>query len=294
MKVTEFAASQIPSSEEKRAELYSEKLDDYELPEFSKEVPVSSKKSAKDGNTSFEYEWNKTDSPSIKIKKIDFLSQETGLEDLYRVAARDGADSISFKHNSITYILRRTTREIAHALYATYRHVKGALEGITGYLRTVAGNYYIISKAPHGSWAFDRRIAKGEINYVDVDSLEEKSKSRLVEMICEKISELHSSNTILGRFTLNNILICGDDIVLSDLRKVRDSRKKSFVVEEFKSIMQYLFALGVAGRDDVYSSIAYYSAKNEESCNEWYTEKTGKKASDQFDIAASIEEEIYS
>jgi hypothetical protein len=292
MKITEYTASQVQTAEEKRAELYSEKLDDYELPEFSKEVPVSSKKSQKGATVTVDYDWNKTDTPSIKIKKIDFNNNES-LEGLYRVAARDGADSISFKYNSVTYILRKTTREIAHALFDTYRNVKGAVEGVLGYLRTVSGTYYIISKACHSAWAFDRRIAKGDINYLDVDSLDQKAKSRLVELICEKLADLHYTNTILGRFTLNNVLLCGEDMVLSDLRRARDSRKRAFVVEEFVNALQYLFAIGVAGREDVYQSIAYYATKNDKSCEEWYTEKKGNKPSDSFDMVTSIEEEIY-
>ncbi len=292
MKKTEYTSSQLPSPEEKRAELYSEKLDDYELPEFSREVPVSSKRTQRGKTVTVEYEWNTSDAPSIKVKKIDFCDNEA-LEALFRIAARDGADSISFKYNSITYILRKTTREIAHALFDSYRSAKGALEGVIGYLRTVAGSYYVISKACHTAWAFDRRIAKGDINYLDVDSLDDKAKSRLVELISEKLADLHSSNTILGRFTLNNVLLCGEDMVLSDLRKARVSRKPLFVVEEFKSALQYLFAIGVAGREDIYLSIAYYATKNEKSCEEWYKDKTGKKALDSFDVVTSLEEDVY-
>ncbi|MFH1520838.1 MAG: hypothetical protein ABID61_04285, partial [Candidatus Micrarchaeota archaeon] len=196
--------------------------------------------------------------------------------------------------NDTIYIMRKTVREIAEALYNAYGKIKGALEGIIGYLRTLVGTDYVIAKVDGGSWAFDRRIAKNGISYVDVDTLENKNKSKLIEMITEKIADLHSNNIIIGRFTLNNILLGTKDMKFTDLRKLRVSRKKSFVIEEFRSILQYLFAIGVARRDDVYASIAYYATKNEDSCSEWYTEKTGKKPSDSMDIASRIEEEVYS
>jgi hypothetical protein len=79
----------------------------------------------------------------------------------------------------------------------------------------------------------------------------------------------------------------------TDLRKLRVSRRRAFVIEEFKSILQYLFAIGLATREDIYCSIAYYTARNEEGCNEWFQDKVGKEAPDQLDIVGKIEEEVY-
>jgi hypothetical protein len=290
MKKTEFAFVQNP--EDRLHALEAGKHDDYLLPEFTKEVPTSSRKKESGDTVTVEYDWRDTKSEHIRVKKIDFRSGEK-LSDLYRVAARDGADSITFVHDNTTYILRRTVREIAQALYNAYGKIKGGLENIVGFLRTALGNDYVISKVEHDSWAFDRRIAKRGINYVDVDSLPRTNKSRLCEMITERIAQLHSSNLIIGRFTLNNILLGKDDVTLTDLRKLRVSRKRSYVIDEFKSVLQYLFAIGVASREDVYAAIAYYTAENEEGCREWYQEKTGARNPDQLDVAGRIEEEVY-
>jgi hypothetical protein len=292
MKKTEYAEMRIPSADEKLHELESGKHDDYELPEFSKEVPVTSRRHENGNDVTVEYDWKRTESPSIRINRVTFRAGED-LSDLYRIGARDGADSICFRHNNTTYIARKTAHEIAQALYNAYGKIKGALEDIVGYLQTVLGNDYVVSKVEHESWAFDRRVARGNVQYVDVDTLEPKNRSRLTEMITEKIAELHASNIIIGRFTLNNILLSGDDMKLSDLRKLRVSRKKSYVIEEFKSILQYLFAIGFATREDIYCAIANYTARNEGSCTEWYQEKTGAKKADPFDVAAKIEEEVY-
>jgi hypothetical protein len=293
MKKTEYAEVHIPSPDEKLHELETGKTDDYELPEFSKEVPVVSRRHDNGDSVTMEYDWKRTESPSIRITRATFRSGEE-LADLYRIAARDGADSICFRHNNATYIVRKTIHEIAQALYNAYGKIKGALENIVGYLHTVLGNDYVISKVEHDSWAFDRRIAKANIQYVDVDTLHGKSRSKLTEMITERIAELHASNLIMGRFTLNNILLSGNDMKLSDLRKMRVSRKKSYVIEEFKSILQYLYAIGFATREDIYCAIANYTTRNEGSCAEWYREKTNTKSADPFDVAARMEEEVYS
>jgi hypothetical protein len=279
--------------EERQQMLDAGKQDDYDLPEFTKEVPVSSKKHEHGDTVTVEYEWEKSNTPSVKVKRIDFRKNEN-LLDLYRVAARDGADSICFRHNNTTYIMRKTAREITMALYNAYEKIRGAVERIVGYIRTVLDNDYVIAKVEGDAWAFDRRIARGNINYVDVDTLDEKGKRRLCEMITERLAELHANSLIMGRFTLNNVLLGEDDMKFTDLRKLRVSRKKSFVIDEFKGVLQYLFAVGMASREDIYCSIAYYAAQNEESCNEWYHDKKGKKPSEQLDVVATIEDDVYS
>jgi len=292
MKKTEFTFLQ--GAEDRLHAIDAGKMEDYDLPEFSKEVPVSSRKSTSGENASVEYEWKDTKSEMVRIRRIDFRKGEEDLFELYRIPARDGADSICFKHKDTTYIMRKTMKEVAQALYNAYGKVKGGLENIVGYLRSVLGNCYVIAKVERDSWAFDKRIAKHGVNYTEVDNLDRKEKTRLCELVVEAIADLHLSNLIMGRFTLNNVILHEDQIRLTDLRKLRASRKRSFVVEEFKSILQYLFAIGIATREDVYAAIVYYAAHNEKGCAEWYFEKTNKEPSDELDIAGRIEEEVYS
>ncbi|MBU0591868.1 hypothetical protein KKD40_06615 [Candidatus Micrarchaeota archaeon] len=272
--------------------LDASKHDEYELPEFSKEVPVSSKVSAKNGKTIIEYNWKRSKTPIIRIEKIDYRSAED-LEGVYRIAARDGTDSASFVHNNTTYIIRKTVKEIAMALYNAYGKIKGAFESIVGYIRTVLGNEYVISKVDGETWAFDRRISRGGIKYLDAESLGRKSKRKLCDMIVEKISEIHENSLIMGRFTLNNILVGEKDVKFTDLRRLRLSRRKSFVTDEFIGVLQYLFGVGIASADEIYFSIAHYAAQNEESCNDWYETKTGKKNPDSMELVHTIEEEVY-
>jgi len=293
MKKTEYAESQRGGAEERQQMLDAGKENDYALPELTKEVPLSSKKHDYGNHVTVEYEWEESNSPSIRVRRIDFRKGEE-LSGLYRVAARDGADSICFIHNNITYIMRKTAREVAMALYNAYGKIKGSVEKIIGYIRTVLGNDYVISHVENESWAFDKRVARGIVNYVDVDTLDERNKRRLCEMVTEKIADLHANNLIMGRFTLNNVLLSENDMRFTDLRKLRVSRRKSFVIDEFKAVLQYLFAVGVASRDDIYCSAAYYAAQNEESCNEWYHDKKGKRPVDQLDVVTAIEDDVYS
>jgi hypothetical protein len=75
---------------------------------------------------------------------------------------------------------------------------------------------------------------------------------------------------------------------------MRESRQKTFVIDEFKEILQYLFSNGLATRDDIYSSIAIYAGENQANLENWYREKTKKKSTDLFEVVSKLEEEVYS
>ncbi len=290
MKKTEYAGRM--SETEGRQLIESSKHDETVLPEFSREVPVSSKKAEKDGNVLIDYKWKKTAGPSVYVRRICYRDGEE-LDNLYRIAARDGTDSFSFVHNSTVYIIRKTWREVALALYNAYGRIKGVIENIVGYLKTELGNFYIISRIEGRNWSFDRRISRNGISYLDVDSLDNENRSKLVELITEKIAALHCNNLIIGSFSLNNLLISEDDLKFTDLRKLRVSRKKSFVIDEFKNIMQYLLATGIAKKEDICCSVVYYAAENEDRCREWCRENKSSEG-ELSDVAEEIESDIFS
>ncbi len=294
MKKIEYLVSAVPTSEEKREMLSSEKLDDTSLPEFSREVPLASKKYDNGFDTHVDYEWKENNSELIKVKSICFRADED-LQDFYRVNARDGTDSVCVKHNRAVYILRKTKKEVAHALHKVNGKLSGAFAKIIGFLKTVVGNCYTIAKVEGAGWSFDRRLTRSNnINYVDIDNLSDDEKTRLSELISEKIADVHSGSFVIGSFTMNNVLLSENDLKITDLRGLRVSRKRSFAVEEFKSILQYLISVGLAKTKDIYPCVATYIARNEGACTEWYSGKSKKKNADIFEIASCIEQEVYS
>ncbi|MFH1393310.1 MAG: hypothetical protein ABII71_02765 [Candidatus Micrarchaeota archaeon] len=292
MKKFEYSESHFSSAEQKRQELEAGKQDDYDLPEFTKEVPSTSSKTESGDMVSIRYSWRTAQSPSLKVKKIDYRKGES-LEDFYKTNARDGADTICVKHNNAVYILRKTTSEVAQALYRASAKIKAAVEGIVGFLKSLAGNDYVISRVEDGAWSFDWRVARENVNYVELENLDDEHKARLTDMIIEGISNLHSNNLIIGRFSLNNILLHAKGMTISDLRKMRASRRRSFLVDEFRNIMQYLFAIGLVDKGDIYGAVATYCTVNGDGCKDWYQEKTGKTPVDELDMTCTIEKEIY-
>jgi len=293
MKKTEYSGLAVPVPEDKQLELASSKKDEAGLPEFSKEVPLSSNKSEYGDSIKKEYRWKKTSTSQILIRQITYQKEEE-LGHTYRFEVRDGADSVSIALNNSVYILRKTTKEIAKALYHTYSRSMSGLEGIVGWIATVLGNYYVMSKIEKSSWVFDKRLARsGGVNSLDHDSMDVEERKNLCELIIENIAALHSNNLVLGRFTINSVIVCSECVKFTDLRGLRKSRKPSYGVEEFKSLMQYLFAIGMVDEEDRYFSVALYHSANEKACNEWYEEKTGKKPSESLEVTNEIEKEIF-
>jgi hypothetical protein len=293
MKKVEYSGLTIPAAEDKQLELDSSKKDEATLPNFSKEVPVSSSKSEYGNSIKKEYNWKKSSTTQILVKQITYCKEEE-LNNTYRFEVRDGADSVSIAINNTVYILRKTTKEIAKALYSTYSSAMEGLEGIVGWIATVLGNYYVISKIEKSCWAFDKRLVRnGNIYPLDHDKMDENEKKNLCEMLIRKIAALHSKGLVLGRFTINSVLVYSDGIKFTDLRGLRNSRKASYGVEEFKSLMQYLFALGIVDVEDRYFSVALYHSANELACNEWYCEKTGKRSKESLDVTNEIEKEVF-
>jgi hypothetical protein len=268
------------------------KQEEQQLPDFAKEVPTSSKKSEKDGNVRISYSWKKSTSPVLRVKSIEFRKGEN-LDQTFRAGARDGADSMKVVRGDVVYILRKTALEIAQALFKAASRMTGNLESIVGYLRSVGGNDYVISRVDGEAWTFDKRIAGAPFHYLELESMDGTARKKLGQMIVESLARIHASNFIMGRFSLSNVLILGEGISMTDLRKLRVSRKKGFVADEFRNAMQYLFALGVVSEEDIFQLVASYEALNPESCREWFRMQEGRDPEDDFEVASRLEENLF-
>ncbi|MFA6530335.1 MAG: hypothetical protein WCT31_01285 [Candidatus Micrarchaeia archaeon] len=278
-----------------RKDLQSEKEDDGKMPVFSKEFPIQAKKKEEPDGISIEYHWKPQDGPAeidyMKVHQIKFRQGEN-LEYLPKINARDGLDSISISHLGITYFLRKTSEEVAIALYNAAMKITGSIESIVGYLRTTLGNFYIISSIERGSWVFDKKLKGEQVNLADVSKLDGNHRERLTEMAVEKLANLHKQRLVLGKFGLENILITTKELLFTDLRKMRVSRKSSLFVNEFLGALRYLMAKGIARKCDAIHATMAYSVGMKDACDSWYLERNGKRAVDEMELFERMEKEL--
>ncbi|NYZ77145.1 hypothetical protein H0O02_02400 [Candidatus Micrarchaeota archaeon] len=289
MKAFKYTEEHLPSSYERQEEIDDAKQDDDSLPFFSREVPISSKRHEAAGAIEVEYSWNESKTPSIKVERMLFNRNEL-LGDLYRIDKRDGTDRLALEKGGRLYLFRKTSAEVAKALYNASGKIRDSVERIVGYLKSLFGTFYVISAVDGDGWTFDNRLASDRLNHIDFARLKPGHRKRLTDLIVETLSALHSQNLVLGGFTLDNVLILNNELRFTDLRKLRASRKKSFPVEEFRMVLRYLLGIGLAEKEDITAAAVYYSSENCESCREWYADKCGKKPKDEVAIASKIEQ----
>jgi hypothetical protein len=270
-----------------------EKKDELNLPAFVKELPTKKRKTENGGFVTIDYDWCHVSTDEIKIKTIEYRNTED-FETLYRINKNDGVDSIVLKHNNRVYVLRKTTKAVALALVNAFERLKGLVENVVGWLKTLLGNVYVITKIDKESWTFDKDLADGsDINVLKIEQLDEKNKEKFCELLVTKLIELQKKGLVLRNFSINNILLANRTLLFADLRNLKLAKKQSTFVEEFRKTLNYLFNIGLATRGDVYAAIAYYVNAMEENCREWYKEKKEREAANQFDIALEIEKTIY-
>lgn len=289
MKKVDYTTIQPSKVQDERLVLAKE--EDNKLPLFTKELPkVRSETTTSDG-TLVEYSWDKTLDESIKVQSIEFRKGEP-FSQFYRLSVKDGEDTILLTQKGVSYVLRKTALAVAKSLYRVYSHVKSVAESIVGYFKTIKGTGYIISKLDEDAWTFDTVLSKnGSVSLLSLERLSHAQKSALLDLIVKKLSFLHAKRLVFGPFSLRNLILTNKRSYFTDLRSLRLSKKASYVVEEFKNTLRYLFSLGIATEENTYPLVATYCVANESTCREWYKEKSNTVA-DIHTIADELEKEI--
>jgi hypothetical protein len=289
MKKIEYLEFQ--SKLEEKKEERELKLEDTKLPFFSTEVPVSSQKIENDSVVTVTHDWNDSEAPWIRVKKAEYLRGED-LDGVYSINVRDGIEKAMVKKPGFSYILRKASRIVARSLFSAMRKTKLCIEKVVGFLTTLCGNTYIISRINKGTWSFDKSIHDENVNILEIESLQSSEKDRLFEMVAEKMTELHSNRFLMRDFSMENVIMTDNEICFADPRNLRTTRKLSVLADEFKAVLKYLVSLGMS-RGATYQSIATYATSVRDASDEWYTEKTGKKANGEMELASEFEKDLF-
>ena len=274
-----------------------EKQEDTSLPQFSKEVPFDTRRKENKDIVSIQYGWSSNNSTALKIKYLEFYKGEKHLENVFKFYEYDGVDRSSLHFDDVTYMIRKTTPRNAKNLFSESKKRSSCVERIVGYLLTLGGNTYIISRVNSTCWIFDEQLAKklhSNMKFINIDDLSDKQKAQLCRMVVEKLTELHSERILFGRpVSTKNILMTPSSLVLIDLRDLKKPKKNSHLVEEFRRTMAEMLDSEMATHEEIFHAIAHYLVSMESACKEWHKEKTGKKKTDAIGIAAALEESLY-
>src|SRR3989338_8685164 len=147
-----------------------EKQEETALPSFSKEIPSSVKRKEGSDTITIEYKWKTAADAEKRVKQLVFKKGEP-FDGLYRMHINKGESTFIYAHKSMVYVFRKTTIEVAEAVLKVAEHIKDSIAEVIGYVKTLVGNIYIISKLAKGSWSFDGDVAKGDIKLANKEDL---------------------------------------------------------------------------------------------------------------------------
>ncbi|MFH1222463.1 MAG: hypothetical protein V1492_05250 [Candidatus Micrarchaeota archaeon] len=286
MKKFDYLEMQV--KQDMRSELEAAKQEDSQLSYSSKEVPTSSQKKQQDGMVVVTYNWKNLYETSLKISEISF-ENGNDLENLYKLPVKDGIDRTAFNHNGKTYILRKVVRTVVKTVYDNAKKAAAFVEKVIGHLKTAFGNYYMITKLEKETWTFDSELKADGLKLLEPELLKEAQRSKLFEEITDKIGCLHGKNLVLGTFSLNNVMLYDNEVMLSDARLLKETRKPSYLVREFEKVLSVLQTAGFASSEETAYAVSYYLAANQKACREWYKEETKKDAKCDDEIAELLE-----
>ena len=262
------------------------------IPVYTRDVPCAVRETSGKDTVIREYSWPRQKTPAeIDETRIRMLEYKKGadLSWLFKVSMRDGSDRKAFMRKNIVYVVRHCGEEVAKSLFLVCSQISATVENVVAYFRSVFGNFYLVSVFERGCWSFDDSMDKTCFNQADVSRLDYSHKGKLVELISEKLAALHKQRLLLGGFSSRSFVISAKDLILTDLRNMRASRKRSLLVGDFIAAMRYLFLAGLASRADIMHSAASYVHELNEECLAWYAEKSGNAPTDDVELVYSLE-----
>jgi len=265
------------------------------IPVYTRDVPCAVRETSDKETVLREYSWPRQNAPAeIDETRIRMLEYKKGadLSWLFKVSMRDGSDRNAFTRKNIVYVVRRCGEEVAKSIFRVCGQISASVENIIGYFKSVFGNFYLVSMFERGCWSFDDSLDKKCFNQADVSRLDHFHKGRLVELISEKLAALHKQRLLFGTFSSRSFVISAKDLILTDLRNMRASRKRSLLVSDFIAAMRYLFMAGLASKADImHASASYFHELNEE-CLAWHVEQSGNVSVDDVELVYSLEKSV--
>lgn len=265
------------------------------IPVYTRDVPCSVRETSDKDTVMREYSWPRQKAPpEIDETRIRILEYKKGadLSWLFKVSMRDGSDRKAFMRKNIVYVVRHCGEDVAKSIFRVCSQISATVENVIGYFKSVFGNFYLVSMFERGCWSFDDSMDKTCFNQADVGKFDTHHKSRLVELISEKLAALHKQRLLFGTFSSRSFVISAKDLILTDLRNMRASRKRSLLVSDFIAAMRYLFLAGLASRADIMHSAASYVHELNEECLAWHVEKSGNAPADDVELVYSLEKSV--
>ncbi|GEM_PF-5277776 len=250
------------------------------------EAPIQKEILTSNGIAYVTKEW-KEEQSNTKVKRVVYFEEE-GLDNLNTVPV-NGEDVVRVEYRGTNYILRKTKEPIAKAILSVYSRIKEKVEQIVGYVVTVTGLVYLISKVKDVMFTSNPNVCAGNLKYCESAELSKERKEQIAEGAVEHIIALNKKNLLVQGMGTENLLYNEEEVRLCDLRGLRMSTKPSTFLVELKTFVRCLVRKGWVSSECLTYLLALYMGAHPEMCASWYEEKYGKKANEELEILEALE-----
>lgn len=274
---TEIQKSELPKFE---------KHDETALPQFTKDIPLRTIIKKYGSNVVVEFEWNVLGGEFIKISIAKFKNDDN-FEHVHKIKIIDGEEVGSFKIENTTYIIRKTSEDIAKELMKISKTINASILNVIGYFKTVNGNFYSISKVESDAWSLDERLG---LKNFSLCTMKDGEKRKFSDFILDELFKLYQQGYALRNFNLLDVIVTKKKIVFGNMAaliKVGASK----TVDNLICNLKVLVKNGVAKKGDIVYGIALSFGIMKKEYSEWVKENKMANASE-IEVLEKIEDKV--
>ncbi|MFA5412437.1 MAG: hypothetical protein WC350_03790 [Candidatus Micrarchaeia archaeon] len=248
---------------------------------------ISSRK--KGGAYSVKYGW-KSSTGGIQIESIEYSDEN--LRYLHSIGAKEGVDSAAFTHSGQTYIVHKCTRAIAKKLFSAANRVKDFVSGIVGWFKTLAGNFYILSRVDKATWGIDSQFSAPHLQPASWSDFTEENKSRFAELATEMMVKMHKSGHAFSNPVPSEMMLDSRRALVADPRYIKPVKGGADAVDNFILMMRGLMRRGFTCSGTLFYCLSVYTNSMEKECRQWYGKSGKPQSADLFQIAKELESQV--
>ncbi|MFA5076856.1 MAG: hypothetical protein WC488_00300 [Candidatus Micrarchaeia archaeon] len=263
-----------------------EKSEDSSLPGFTKEVPLRSIVKRHGSNIMIEYEWSVLGGEEIRISMAT-CRKDSNLDKVHKIRIKDGEEVGYFRVDSTTYIIRKTSESIAKELMKTTGKIKASVLEVVGFLKTVQGNFYTISKLEEDAWSMDPRTG---LKNFSLERMSEGEKRRFTDLVIDELLKLYRQGYALRNFSISDVIVTRKKVVLGNmapLAKVATGKR----VDGFLGNLKAMVKAGVAYREDITYGLALSMEAMKKEYASW-SRDNGLEEKGQLEVLESLETRV--
>jgi len=239
---------------------------------------------------SIRYSWKAQDPSVMQVESMEFSDQN--LRYLHIINAKEGSDSVAFTHSGFTYIARRTTLKVAKRLLAYANKVGECVSKVVGYLKTLAGSIYLISRVEKATWSLDSTLSAPHLQGASWQDFDSTHKGRFAELATEMMVKLHKSGHLFSNPVPSEIMLDSKKAFVADPRDIRPARRPHDAVDNFILMLRGLMLRGVDSNGTLFYCLSMYVNSMEEECRAWYKKNKRSTPADLFQVAQELESRV--